>query len=55
MNVENAYIEEIKKQAIIDREKAIKNWWHSCYWAWVEQWIIECCDKLLDYVNESYM
>jgi len=25
--------------------------WHSCYWAWVEWWVIETCERLEDFIN----
>ena len=26
-------------------------WGHSCYWAWVEWWVIETCQRLEDFIN----
>ena len=47
------YIEDKKTQAMYDI-KEIRKSWSSSYWCWVEQWIIDLCDELLQFIEDWY-
>ncbi len=47
------YIEDRKTQSMYDI-KEIRKLWHNSYWCWVEQWIIDFCDELLQYIEDWY-